>query len=219
MPRGDRRGLSEGILLTPSHKIRKRSRSRALILLLLLPVALALIFRDFFRESLVVPLLYVLWLGYEYLKSLPQAALWGLFLFVGLVWVLRSGLRIPAKQRRRMPEEEEPLGRVEVWRERVRLARRSRGGYGERYFANHLTKLALEVLADRRRVEPRRLRQELLEGHRDPGISDEALRVVAMGLARPPELSSHRGAFDPEPLLRVLEKELRLTRSEGSRVG
>lgn len=217
MPRRDRRCLPEGIVLRllPA-KIAKRLSSRVLIALLLLPVALALLLRDFFRESLVVPLLYVLWLGYEYLRSLPQAALWALFLFLGFVWILRSGLQLSVRRTRRNPEEEEPRGRVEVWRERVRLARRSRGGYGERYFANHLAKLALQVLADRRRVEPRQLRQELLQGHPDLDIPDEALRAVLMGLFRPPEQLS-RGPLDPEPLLRVLEEELRLTYSEGSK--
>jgi len=201
--------------LTLSH-VNERSSARARIALLLLPVVLALVFRDFFRESLVVPLLYVLWLGYEYVRSLPQAALWGLFLFLGLVWILRSGLRVPVRRKRKRPEEEEPPGRVEAWRERVRLARRSRGGYGERYFANHLTKLALQVLADRRRVEPQRLRQALSRGrpHPELDLPDEAVRVVLTGLSRPPERPSH-GALDPEPLLRVLEEELRILPSDG----
>ena len=224
MPGGDRRGLSEGIALRLSAKIAQRSGSRALILLLLLPVALALVFRDFFRESLVVPLLYVLWLGYEYVKSLPQGVLWALFLFFGFVWILRSGLGVSTRRRRSKPEEEEPLGRVEAWRERVRLARRSRGGYGERYFANHLAKLALQILADRRRIEPRQLRREFLWGSPDLDIPDEALRVVRMGVFRPPEQSSRGGngeearrPFDPEPLLQVLEEELRVARSDSGR--
>lgn len=222
MPPGDRRGLSEGVALR-STTIGGRSGSRTWILLLfLLPVALALLFRDFFRESLVVPLLYVLWLGYEYLKSLPQAALWGLFWVGGLAWVLRSGLHLhfSGKPRRGKPEEEEPRGRVEAWRERVLLARRGRGGYGERYLAHHLTQLALQVLADRRQIEPGRLRRALLRGDPDLDLPEEALRVLRMGISRPPEPSPpSRDVLDPDPLLRVLEEELRLTRSERSRGG
>lgn len=198
---------------------RPRPGAGVWIALLLLPVGLALAFRDFFRESLVVPLLYALWLGYEYAKSLPQAAWWGLFLFAGGVWVLRSWPKPRIDRTRRRPDGEAPLGRVESWRERIHLAQRSRGGYGLRYLENHLGKLALRVLADRRRVEPARLRREILAGRLNEEIPAEALRALLRGFAGPPEqpapgapYAPTGGSGDLEPLLGLLEAELRLTR-------
>lgn len=204
-------------LKSPADTIAKRPNPRLLIALLLLPVGLALLFRDFFRESLVVPLLYALWLGYEYVKSLPQAALWGLFLFLGLIGVLRSWPKLRIDRARRRSDEEAPLGRVEAWRERIRLAQRSRSGYGVRYLGNHLGKLALQVLADRRRMEPARLRRAILEGYLNEEIPDEALQVLLLGFSGLPERPTQprgSGRVNVEPLLRLLEEELRLAHPE-----
>jgi hypothetical protein len=116
------------------------------------------VLRDVTREMLVVPLLYILWLGRLLWQSLPQALLWILFLALGLYVAVKSLSVGRDRAHRGRPVRESPVdnvgypGSVAVWARRVESARH--GEYYRWYLARHLGKLAQEVLAYRARLAP-----------------------------------------------------------------
>jgi hypothetical protein len=174
------------------------------------PVLLALLFQDFFREALVVPILYAFWVIYLYVTSLPQAVLWGLFLGVSLLIVL-GGLGGSGRIRRRGGrEDEDSPGRVSVWAERVELARR--GGYFQKILARHLGKLAIEALARRRRLEPDEIKRRLEMDALDLDLPPEARAYLRLGLdpslPGDPRVRRALRALDPEAVVRLIEEEI-----------
>ncbi len=178
------------------------------------PVLLALLFQDFFREALIVPILYALWVIYLYVTSLPQAVLWGLFLGVSLLIVL-GGLGGSGRIRRRAGREDEDApGRVSVWAERVALARR--GGYFQKILARHLGKLAIEALARRRRLEPDEIKRRLEMDALD--LPPEACAYLRLGLdpslPEDPRVRRALRALDPEAVVRLIEEEIHPRRAE-----
>ena len=179
------------------------------------PVLLALLFQDFFREALVVPILYALWVIYLYVTSLPQAVLWGLFLGASLLIVL-GGLGGSGRIRRRAGREDEDApGRVSVWAERVQLARR--GGYFQKILARHLGKLAIEALARRRRLEPDEIKRRLETDALD--LPPEARAYLRLGLdpSLPEDPRTRRALrdLDPEAVVRLIEEEIHPSRAGG----
>jgi hypothetical protein len=144
-----------------------RTRKRLLLLglVLLLAAPLVLVLRDFAREAIVVPLLYVLWLGRLLFRSIPQPLLWSLFLTLVLFVAVRSlGRRGGSAGGMREAEEEYP-GRVWVWARRIQLA--ARGDYSRWRLAHYLRKLILDVLAHRERLTPEQLKRRLGTGEVD----------------------------------------------------
>lgn len=139
-----------------------RRRLLLLGLILLLAAPLMLVLRDFAREAIVVPLLYVLWLGRLLFQSIPQPLLWSLFLTLVLFVAVRSlGKRERPARGTRETEAESP-GRVRVWARRVQLA--ARGDYSRWRLAHYLRKLILDVLAHRERLTPEQLKRRLGTG-------------------------------------------------------
>lgn len=178
------------------------------------PILLALLLQDFFREALVVPLLYAFWVIYLYATSLPQGVLWVLALGVSLLFVL-GGLGGSGRIRRRAGrEDEEAPGRVSVWAERVELARR--GGYFQRVLARHLGKLAIAALARRRRLEPDEIKRLLeTDALHLPPEARAYLRVgLDPSLPDDPRVRRALRELDPEAVVRLIEEELHPRRAE-----
>jgi hypothetical protein len=147
-----------------------RRRLVLLGLVLLMAAPLVLVLRDFAREAIVVPLLYVLWLGRLLFRSIPQPLLWSLFLTLALLVVARSlgGREGPARGMREA--QAESPGRVRVWARRIQLA--DRGDYSRWRLAHYLRTLILDVLAHRERLTPEQLRRRLETGevHAPPAV-------------------------------------------------
>lgn len=131
-------------------------------LVLLLTVFLVLTLRDVVREVIVIPLLYVLWVGRLLLRSVPQALFW--FAFVVVAFFLALGSLVWEK--RPLPEPH-PVGRsfsgqVSVWAKWIRLM--AAGGYTGWYFGQHVEKLIVAVLAYRERLNTRETRRRIKAG-------------------------------------------------------
>ncbi len=202
---------------------KRKDRRRVLLALagLLLPVLLAIVFQDFFRETVVVPILYVLWVVYLYVVSLPQALVWGVFLALALIAVTLAAPRATcSRQQRSLPDSIEEAGRVAAWVERVRLAKRSL--YFQHALARRLGKLTLAILAQPKRLEFDVLKAGLLRGDLVDGqMPQEAVEYLEWGLLRrPPGASTRRAAplQAPKALVRYLEERLHL-RSSGTERG
>jgi hypothetical protein len=184
---------------------------------LLLACLLALLFQDFLREGIVVPLLYAYWFMRLYVESLPQALLGALFLGVALIWVSKGFLS--ARGERRRPARElrvEHRGKIETWVERLRLARRGR--YFQSRLARRLLELALEAYAYRERTTPEEIRKQVQKGtfrtfrelqvHLEAGLTTDAQRPLWAELVRAP--------LNPETVVQSLEVILRGTRDRGA---
>jgi hypothetical protein len=131
-------------------------------LVLLLTVLLVLALRDVVREVIVIPLLYVLWMGQLLLRSVPQALFW--FAFVIVAFFLALGSLVRGKS---PPPEPHPVGRrfsgqVSAWAKRVRLM--AAGGYTGWYFGQHVEKLIVTVLAYRERLSTGETRRRIKAG-------------------------------------------------------
>jgi hypothetical protein len=140
---------------------------------LLLTVLLVVALRDVVRETIVVPLLYVLWLVRLFLGSMPQMLFWSVFLIVACFLALGSLAREKSARHDPGPAVETSSGQVSVWARRIRLM--ARGGYMGWYFGQHVEKLIAEVLAYRERLSTREIRR----------------RMKARDLEAPPEVRAY----------------------------
>jgi hypothetical protein len=139
-----------------------RSRLLRLGLLLLLAGLLTPFLKDFIRDVLLLPLLYITWLGRLVLASLPQVIIWGsLFIFALFV----AGRSLLIQSRRRLQTYRPvtlPPGRLESWANLIDRAGQDR--YARWRLARQLRKLTLAVLAQNKRQPLPQLTQELTEG-------------------------------------------------------
>jgi hypothetical protein len=112
-------------------------------LALLLVGLLALFVSGLVSETLIVPLLYLLWLARVVVASIPQAAIWALLLVLAAPLLWRSLAR-PRSFRLRPPTPPAPRAPVASWAELFRRAERDH--YGRWLLAQRLSQLALGLL-------------------------------------------------------------------------
>lgn len=161
-------------------------RSRFLIfgLGLLLTLLVAAAVRGAVRDTVVVPLLFLVWGAQLVFDSLPQALPWTLLLLLaaGLAISSMSGLRLPAVRRR---QHAEPVGRTAGWVRLIQLTRRDE--YSRWRLAQRLAQLAVESLAARESIPTAQARRRL----EDPALD------------APPEVAAYLRAgltaFQPRP--------------------
>lgn len=128
-------------------------------LILLAALLFAPLCRTFVREVIVIPLLYLLWLGRFLLQFVPQASLWPvfvllLFLIVAAAFVSRSRYRRPPRR----PAPAEP-GRVGSWAYYLAQARQE--SYYQWRLGQQMQKLALEAIAQHKGQSLKETRQQL----------------------------------------------------------
>jgi hypothetical protein len=165
-----------------------------LALLLLLTIPLALTFQHTVREAIVIPLLYLLWLGRLIYLSIPQPLLWAAFLALALFIIVKSLGERPGPLARPRKMEARYGGRVTAWAGRLYLA--TQGDYFKWRLARDLGQLGLELMAYRERLSP---------GQRDVYREIEKL-------AAPPEVQAFFRAGLSLPSSRPLGLFSRLTR-------
>lgn len=197
-----------------------RQRLLLIGLVLLLAIPLTLVLGRFARSAIVVPAMYILWLGDLVFQSVPQVLLWAVLLAIALLVSVRS----LAKSQRRVQEvregQRESVGQVGVWAARIEAM--SRGGYYEQLLAQHLGRLFLALLGYRERLNRREVQQRLEAGELDmppevrayleAGLAWESPRPVGlfarlMRRLRPNAYASPLD-LDPERVVRFLEGRL-----------
>ena len=95
--------------------MRKLPRWLPLLAMLVVTAILAFVIRDFVRQVIVLPVVYVGWYGWIILSNLPHWIFWGLLLLVVLS-VAAASLRRPEEARRPAPPPEaRPQGPVTNW--------------------------------------------------------------------------------------------------------
>ena len=206
------------------------------VLLFLLPVLslavfLMIVFGDFVREAIALPLLHFLGFVRFFLDTIPQPFFWASFITLALLVAARSLVRGKKFRRRARGVEWSDPGRVEVWARRIYMV--DAGGYSRWRLAHHLGNLALQILAHHERVEPWQVRQRLASSSGELDAPSEVLAYVRDGLRPVPltpvgffprfmrrwRLSAPTPPLDldPESVVQFLEHQLEVQHDHGDR--
>jgi hypothetical protein len=134
-----------------------RRRLWLLGLIILLAIPLVWVFRDFAREAIATPLLYLLWISDLFFQSVPQALFWALFIASALIIAGRSLIR--GKKLAQQAHEAETVrkGQVQILTRWLHLA--AQEDYFKWRLARHMRELTFAVLAQRERTTIARMRQ------------------------------------------------------------
>ena len=138
-------------------------RRRLILVLTLIAVVeiVALGIRGFLAETLITPLLYLVWGAVRIFESIPQGIIWLTFVLAAGIVALVSvwgGRRNDAQH----ADAGAPRGRVYEWQRLVALAQRH--DYSRWRLAQRLMILLAETMAARERVELRVARQRIATG-------------------------------------------------------
>ncbi len=131
---------------------------------IILPAAAILSFflQSLMRESIVEPLLYLVWIGQLIFLSIPQVTLWALFLLIIVVVALGSLHKKEPPPPRVPPPDTGRVERIGKWT--TALQRADEDFYYQWQLAQKLQRLTVEALANNERVDPYEIRQRLERG-------------------------------------------------------
>jgi len=136
-----------------------KNRFLPLIISLALAGLLAFLVKDFVREVIIRPFLYVLWYLTLFLKSLPEFFFWGLFILIALIMAGKSLAKGSEPRKSTHEEKASQGGPVAVW---ARMAEHAeRGGYSRWQQAQALARLTWHVLGDGERLSLYQIQERL----------------------------------------------------------
>ncbi len=134
-------------------------------LIALLAVLLSPFLQNFVRELLVIPLLYLFWIGRFLALAVPQSVLWAILV---ATLALLMGVSLLGQRRPRPRADFSPAasqGRIESWATLISKAQDD--DYFKWRLAQQLQKLTLNTLAHRQGQSLRQTRQQLRQGKLD----------------------------------------------------
>lgn len=159
---------------------------------------LALGIRGLLEDTIIRPLLYLIWGLIRIIQSLPQSAIWFTIVLALAIMALASLWG----SRRRRPERGPrhiPHGRVFNWMRLIALAQQHE--YSRWRFAQRMALMLAESIAERERIELRAARQRLADGEIDaPPHVAAFLRAGLDGYRQPTGFALWR---KPQPALDV----------------
>ncbi|HRV90800.1 MAG TPA: hypothetical protein P5526_01415 [Anaerolineae bacterium] len=169
-------------------------------------------FRAFVREAIVIPLLYLLWIGRFILSAVPHSALWGCYVAVLLLLMGVSLLRRRSKKPRPRPPNEAVEGRIAGLAHLLRQAEHD--DYFKWRLAQQLQKLSLDTIAYHTGQSIPETRRQLQQGRLD--LPAELQAYFEAGLKPLGSLAASRKRFltnrptmaldlDPAIVVRFLE--------------
>jgi hypothetical protein len=187
-------------------------------LILLTAILLAPLIRNFIRDVVVIPLLYLVWVGRIVFDTIPQTAFWGCFLVIALLMAAASLLKQRESPSRIREVKLVQLGRVETWAKLIRQAVQE--DYYQWRLAQPLRELIVETLAHEARLTPKQIMQRLRDEQLD--LPAEIYAYLQASLKSLSHLSAPRFRFrphrrasplnlDPESLVQFLEERYRDT--------
>ena len=161
-----------------------RKRLLLIGLLLFLAVPLALVLRSFARDVIVIPILYILWLGDLLFQHIPQTLVWALLLVTILVISARSLVKSPRSRGEVREVERDRPGQVSTWARWIHMM--ARRGFYKWFLAQHLARLYLATLAYHERLSREQIRQHLEAGNL--GMPPEIQAYLQAGLSPLPPM-------------------------------
>ena len=195
-----------------------RKRLLPLGVILLAAILLAPLFRNFIREVVVIPLLYVFWIGRIVFDTIPQTGFWGCFLLIALLMASASLLKKSKSKSSTHEVKTVQPGRVETWAHLIRQA--TEEDYYQWRLAQPLRELILETLAHEARLTSKQIKQRLIDDQLD--IPPEIRAYLQASLMSLSYLSAPRFGFrsrrltsplnlDPARVVQFLEDRYRET--------
>jgi len=133
--------------------------------LILLVAVLALFvpaFRTFVREIIVIPILYVFWIGRFLFLTIPQTLLWNVFFAIFLLIMAVGLIERKKPNPKKMNIKEDYPGRIEEWARLISKA--SQHNYFKWRLAQRLQKVTLRAIAHNRGQTVKQTRWQLREG-------------------------------------------------------
>jgi hypothetical protein len=173
-------------------------------LILLFAALLVIVLHGFARKVIVVPLMYIFWVGNHIFQSIPQSILWALFLAVAILISLKNFVKPQRPNAIVKDVEKENPGQVSLWAERFHMK-------NEWTLSRYLGKLV------------KKIREEIESGELD--TPSEIQTCLKLGVKSIPE-SSNRSflgyffrprsrrktaltlQFEPEKVVKFLENQL-----------
>lgn len=134
-------------------------------LILLAAILFAPLCRTFVREVVIIPFLYIFWIGKFLIDTIPQVIIW--FFFVAVLFLILA-ISFAGKRhnpRRRPPPAQTTQSRVGAWLALIERARED--DYFKWRLGQRLQKLALRQLAYRTNESVRDTRNQLRRGTLD----------------------------------------------------
>lgn len=126
-------------------------------------LSFAIIYRDQLKEAVLIPLLYLLWVGDLALKSFDQQCIWLLALFSALFLSLAYSRRAAKKSfgSTSHATRSRPLsaGRIHFWKTQVRVS--SSKVYARTYRRSELRRLVIKTLAYRENHEDEQIKEQI----------------------------------------------------------
>jgi hypothetical protein len=171
-----------------------RHKRFLLLFLLLLPPALGMVFllRERLYQTIMVPLLYLVWLGNLYLRSLDQLFLWVLLILISAIILLRTfwGRGTDQGPGNRMEPVATRPGRITQWA--ILIKQPNPSAELDDYLSDHLRKLVLATLAHQYHLSPEQMHQRLNGGHLEeaPEVLKYLQKRPELRYTRPPASGS-----------------------------
>ena len=150
---------------------------------------LAFIYQDLLKEMVLVPLLYLFWLGNLILKSFDQRCVWLLALIITLLVSLSLSRPKQKKQKANLnltQRRDLSAGRIQFWRGQIRVG--SSSVYARTYRRSELRQLTFKVLAYQENCSIGEIRARLRSGH----LQVPAEVRYVLGIEIPEDDPTHR---------------------------
>lgn len=142
---------------------------RRLSFLLLFAVSAGLlltpIFQTFIREAVVIPLLYLVWIGRFVLSAIPYTVLWGCY--VALLLLIMGVSLLAKRQKKRKPSQPQPDHEDRVAGLAKLIEQAEQDDYFKWRLAQQLQKLSLDTMAYHSGQPIGEIRQQLRQGTLD----------------------------------------------------
>ncbi|MCB9079853.1 MAG: hypothetical protein H6631_19790 [Anaerolineaceae bacterium] len=191
----------------------KRGLTFWLVLTVSVGLLLTSTFRTFVREAVVIPLLYLLWIGHFIVAAVPHSALWGCYVAILLVIMGGSLLRRRPRKLRTRPPITAAAGRVAGLADLLHQAEHD--AYFKWRLAQQLQKLSLDSIAYHTGQSILETRQQLQQGQLDlpaelRAYFEAGLKPLGSLAAPPQRFLTNRPAtaldLDPATVVRFLER-------------
>jgi hypothetical protein len=135
------------------------------LVIFLMVLGVAALYREELKESLLVPLLYILWIGELTFKSFDQQCIWLLALTIALVLSVsfsRQSRKPVEKSRLKRRRSSLAAGRIRFWRGQLRVG--SSSVYAHSYRRLAIRQLVLRALAYRMGLDEEEIKAQIHSG-------------------------------------------------------
>jgi len=149
-----------------------------IVAVVILVLVLAVLLRDFVRQSILLPLIDLGWLVWVGLQTVPQIAFWGFFVLVALIIALRSLRGAPVPMKTGYASRVVPLStqysRYHHWK--VGMEALPGSPFARERIERELQGLVMQILADQARVDFEEIRVRQNHAELDLSAESQAIR-------------------------------------------